>query len=117
MGMNMTSTHQPRVKITSKTSLKPLCLLCGLAITAPTFSAKQTAKTQKDETLMVTARKVKEDALKVPVSMTLFDRQMLDDRRIDDVEHLLRAMPNISFSSLGDRRSTYLSIRGVGPMA
>lgn len=113
----MTSTHQPRVKITPKTSLKPLCLLCGLAITAPAFSAKQTAKTQKDETLMVTARKVKEDALKVPVSMTLFDRQMLDDRRIDDVEHLLHAMPNISFSSLGDRRSTYLSIRGVGPMA
>lgn len=98
-------------------TITPLCLLCSLAVSMPAFSAEPSADTKKEETLVVTARKVKEDPLNVPVSMTLFDRQAQNDRRIDDVEKLLREVPNISYSSLGDMRSTYMSIRGVGPMA
>ncbi|ECJ2443056.1 TonB-dependent receptor [Salmonella enterica subsp. diarizonae] len=112
-----TSTQQFCLKKNLPTTIKPLCLLCGLAISAPAFTAEPPSDSKREETLVVTARKVKEDPLKVPISMTLFDRQTLGDRRIDDVEHLIRDVPNISFSSLGDMRSTYMSIRGVGPMA
>lgn len=97
-----TSSQQLYLKKNLPTTIKPLCLLCGLAISAPAFTAEPPSDSKREETLVVTARKVKEDPLKVPVSMTLFDRQTLGDRRIDDVEHLIRDVPNISFSSLGD---------------
>lgn len=69
------------------------------------------------EPLVVTARKLEEDPQNVPLSISAFDSQKLDDKRIDDVETLLRDVPNVGFSSLGDGRSTFLSIRGVGPMS
>ncbi|VDR26118.1 Uncharacterised protein [Raoultella terrigena] len=68
-----TSSHQFRLKQNLPGTIKPLCLLCGLAISAPAFTVEQTTDSKKEETLVVTARKVKEDPLKVPVSMTLFE--------------------------------------------
>lgn len=97
--------------------IKPHYLLPCLVISIPALSAEQFSETKKEDTLVVTARKVKEDPLKVPVSMTLFDQQTLNDRRIDGVEQLIRDVPNISYSALGDMRSSYMSIRGIGPMA
>lgn len=109
--------HRRSIGASLNTTVKPLCLLCALAAASPAFSAEESTGKSKEDTLLVTARKVKEDPQKIPVSMTLFDNQSLNDRRIDDLENLLRDVPNISFSSLGDGRSTYMSIRGIGPMS
>ncbi len=69
------------------------------------------------EPLDVTARKIKESQQDAPLSVTAVGAKNLQDRRIDDVETLLREVPNVGFSSLGDGRSTFLSIRGIGPMS
>ena len=65
----------------------------------------------------VTVRKIDEFQQDVSVSVTVIDAQALEDRRIDDVENVLRAVPNVGFSSLGDGRSTFVSIRGIGPIS
>ena len=65
----------------------------------------------------VTARKVEEAQQDVPISITVLGEQALEERRIDDVESVLREVPNVGFSSLGDGRSTFLSIRGIGPIS
>ncbi|MCG8355319.1 MAG: TonB-dependent receptor plug domain-containing protein, partial [Kiloniellales bacterium] len=65
----------------------------------------------------VTARKIEEAQQDVPISITVLGEQALEERRIDDVESVLREVPNVGFSSLGDGRSTFLSIRGIGPIS
>lgn len=65
----------------------------------------------------VTSRKLTETQQEVPLSVTVADEEAMRDRRIDTVESLLREVPGIGFSSLGDGRSTFLSVRGIGPMS
>lgn len=79
--------------------------------------------TETDEAIVVldpvtvTSRKIEEAQKDVPISVTVLGEQALEERRIDGVESLLREIPNIGFSSLGDGRSTFLSIRGIGPIS
>ncbi|WP_330985431.1 MULTISPECIES: TonB-dependent receptor [Enterobacterales] len=99
--------------------IKPFALFVGALLSAPATAAgiqEENEEAGKESTMVVTTRKVKEDPQKIPLGMSIFDQQTLSDRRIDDVEHLLRDVPNVSFSSLGDGRSSYMSIRGVGPV-
>ena len=65
----------------------------------------------------VTARKIEEAQQDVPISITVLGEQAREERRIDDVERVLRQVPGVGFSSLGDGRSTFLSIRGIGPIS
>lgn len=65
----------------------------------------------------VTARKLIETQQDVPLSVTVVGKEAMRDRRIDDVETLLRDVPGVGFSALGDGRSTFLSVRGIGPMS
>ena len=69
------------------------------------------------DTIVVTARKLEEDPRNVPFGVSSFDSQALVDRRIDRTEDLFRSLPNVSFSSLGDGRSSFFAIRGAGPIA
>lgn len=92
--------------------------LCyGMWTGAPAWAVEAESREEDDDVMMVTARKVKEDPRTIPLSVSVFDQQTLSDRRIDTAENLLREVPNVGFSSLGDGRSTYLSLRGVGSMA
>ncbi len=70
----------------------------------------------KLDPIKVTARKFEEDPQNVPISTTVVGKQALDERRIDNLESALREVPGVGFSSLGDGRSTFLSIRGIGPL-
>lgn len=65
----------------------------------------------------VTARKRAEDLRKVPMAVSVAEARELDELRLFDAEQLLRQVPNVGFNSLGDARSTFLAIRGIGPLA
>lgn len=108
--------------------LRPTVILVAAAIagTQPSEmpARAQTADApQRDDSVItldpvtVTARKIEEAQQDVPISITVLGEQALEERRIDDVENVLREVPNVGFSSLGDGRSTYLSIRGIGPIS
>ena len=94
---------------------------------AQTFEAPARAQTEdeppRDEPVItldpvtVTVRKIEESQQDVPISITVLGEQALEERRIDDVENVLREVPGVGFSSLGDGRSTFLSIRGIGPIS
>jgi len=99
-----------------------LALLCGAlahAQTVPAQAPEQAAATPTAElpVVYITARKRLENLINVPLSVSAFDSPELQDLRIDNVEDVVRMTPNVGFASLGDGRSTYMSIRGIGPMA
>lgn len=93
------------------------CLISGAVAVIPVGAAPPPKTAEDDSVVWVTARKIKEDPQRVPLSLSVFDKQMLEDRRIDDIARLIRNVPNTSMSALGDGRSTHLSMRGVGTLA
>lgn len=100
-----------------------LALLSGALASASAPTIAQSAETVPTgpvfqlPTQYVTARKRVEDVDKVPIGATVVASPQLEEWRVQDVESVLRLSPNVGFSSLGDGRSTYMSIRGIGPMA
>lgn len=93
------------------------CLLCGVVAATPVDTTQPVTASVDESVVWVTARKIKEDPERVPLSLSVFDKQTIEDRRIDDIARLIRYVPNIGMSALGDGRSTYLSMRGVGTLA
>ncbi|MGL9734561.1 MAG: hypothetical protein ACR5LD_11035 [Symbiopectobacterium sp.] len=71
---------------------------------------------ENDSIVRVTVRKIKEDPQCVPLSLCVFDKQMLEDCRIDDIAQVIREVPNIGMSALGDGCFTHLFMRGVGAL-
>ncbi|MCW2482279.1 TonB-dependent receptor, partial [Candidatus Symbiopectobacterium sp. NZEC135] len=113
--LNNTYLCHKRVKFALCASVGSL--MCG-AVAAMPIDAEQTPTASEDDSVVwVTARKIKEDPQRVPLSLRVFDKQMLEDRRIDDIARLIRDVPNTGMSALGDGRSTHLSMRGVGTLA
>lgn len=63
--------------------------------------------------VVVTARRMEERIIDVPVAVSAFSAQQLDDRKIEGGSELLRVVPNVSFSK--DNFTSYnFSIRGIG---
>ncbi|PVM84132.1 TonB-dependent receptor [Caulobacter radicis] len=68
------------------------------------------------EEVVVTARRMEERIIDVPVSVSAFSAQQLNDLKIEGGSELLRGVPNVSFSK--DNFTGYnFAIRGVGTKA
>lgn len=68
------------------------------------------------EDIVVTARRMEERLIDVPVAVSAFSGQQLEDRKIDGGSELLRAIPNVNYSK--DNFTGYnFSIRGIGTKA
>jgi len=106
------------------------CIRARLAITASAtalFMAAgpalaQTAEPQADpgaatlDEIIVTAQKREQAIQDVPIAVSAFSAEVLDDLRIEGGSELLRAVPNVSFSK--NNFSMYnFSIRGIGTKA
>ncbi len=107
-----------------KRVIYPLCacagyivMMYGAVAAMPADTVQPATASEDDSVVWVTARKIKEDPLRVPLSLSVFDKQTLEERRVDDIARLIREVPNIGMSALGDGRSTHLSMRGVGTLA
>jgi len=74
---------------------------------APAVSASSAARSQEIQSVEVTAQKRKEDASKVPVSISVLTGEDLQAQHVTDITDLTRAVPNVSFSSQG--------LGGAGP--
>lgn len=62
----------------------------------------------------VSANKVKEDAQKTPVSMTVFEAGTIDDLpNSDSIEGLTQLVPNVGFQSIGSHYNEF-NYRGIG---
>ena len=66
--------------------------------------------------LVVTAQKKEESIQDVPIAVSAFSAQALDDRKIEGGAELLRAIPNVSFSKSNFSMYNF-SIRGIGTKA
>ncbi len=64
--------------------------------------------------LTVTAGKRAEDVQKLPASLSVFDAQSLKISADDGIESFADSTPNLSFYSVGSRRTALLYMRGLG---
>lgn len=81
--------------------------------TPPPLAAEPTPEAATVQDIIVTARRMQERIIDVPVAVSAFTAEQLDDRKIEGGSELLRVVPNVSFSK--DNFTSYnFSIRGIG---
>ncbi|MCE2391112.1 MAG: TonB-dependent receptor plug domain-containing protein [Proteobacteria bacterium] len=65
------------------------------------------------EEIVVVAQKRAENLQDVPLSITAFDRDALENRRIDRIDDVAQRVPNLEFSTFSSGRPEF-TIRGIG---
>ncbi|MEH0020157.1 MAG: TonB-dependent receptor [Desulfobacter sp.] len=108
-----------------------LCIICFLAparaadttTTGGASGAEETARQElaektaekpartEVETIKVTARKKEEDVQKVPMSLSVFSNQVIEEAGVSNTSELLRYSPNVYVRDAGNNHQTI--IRGV----
>lgn len=100
-------------------------LLATTALAGPVFAQQpvvaQQAATDDAETglaatvddVVVTARKREEQAQDVPLPLTVISGKKLEEERVTNIRDLTQQLPNISFSVLNPRNTSF-AIRGLG---
>lgn len=92
----------------------------GAAVAPPAAVAQQIAPVQDAEPIgsdiIVTAQKREESIQDVPIAVSAFSGQALDDLKIEGGSELLRAVPNVTFSKSNFSMYNF-SIRGIGTKA
>ena len=93
-------------------------LLLSTAICLPSIGSASFAQDQADsssaiEELIVTATKRSERMLDVPISMSAFSGESIDQTGIRELKELAEFIPNLMISQENDFRSQ-VTIRGVG---
>lgn len=89
---------------------------------APALAQDAEAASAEDEsgvgTIVVTARKRSEDIQDVPISITAFNGEMLEDLGVEDLSDVANYAPNVSFDGTaavsGSSIASTVFIRGVG---
>lgn len=84
--------------------------------TANATTRARTGTTTTLETVLVTAQKKVENIQKVPIAITAFGGQELNDRKIETGADLVTATPNVSFTKT-NFASYNFQIRGIGTQA
>jgi outer membrane receptor protein involved in Fe transport len=77
----------------------------------------ETASAPTLDVITVTAQKIKEDVRTVPFSLSVVEGAKLEERHVESLDDLTRAIPNLSFSSQGGAGNQNLEIRGVSSTA
>ncbi|WEJ99528.1 MAG: TonB-dependent receptor [Candidatus Sphingomonas phytovorans] len=90
----------------------------GQSRTATGDAAIGVSAAGQDDTsdIIVTAQKREESLKDVPIAISAFSKQSLDDHKIESGSELLRAVPNVNFSK-GNFSMYNFSIRGIGTKA
>lgn len=83
---------------------------------SPARSQESVPQTDAGPDIIVTAQKKAESIQKVPISISAFSAQALDEQKIEGGSELVRAVPNVSFSK-SNFASYNFSIRGIGTKA
>ncbi|MGH8239548.1 MAG: TonB-dependent receptor, partial [Steroidobacteraceae bacterium] len=92
-------------------SMGALCALQWLAM--PGAAAQEAAETGVLEEITVTAQRRMESVRDVPISISVFSGEMIENNRIETLQDYLELTPNVSFESEGTPATFELGIRGV----
>ncbi len=82
----------------------------AVSTAAPVTAAHAAARTGELEEIIVTATRHEESLSKVPISVTAFSQDMLDQRGIKDFQDIVRYTPGVSIDNSG---TNAISIRGI----
>lgn len=90
----------------------------GLALTLTGFPTAYAADDEEDkgfiEEVIVTAEKRSENLLDVPVTMTAFSSQMIEELGMTNQDDLEQMVPGLQFQDEGEQSGQGTSIRGIG---
>jgi iron complex outermembrane receptor protein len=93
-------------------------LISGKAVAQDTATASGGEQAQSDDVIMVTAQRREQSAQEVPIALTVFGGEDLQDRAIADVSQLGAVTPNVSLDAgtpfAGSGAALGASIRGIG---
>ncbi|MCG8552659.1 MAG: Plug domain-containing protein [Desulfobacterales bacterium] len=73
----------------------PAAILAGLLMITPKVFGSEEPGREQLEDLIVTAQKVEEDAMKIPVSVSVFSAKRLEDAGIGNVLEMTWFAPNV----------------------
>lgn len=110
-------TRHASARIVKSRALKSSALIALLAATgtAQAQEANDLAP-QNSGDIVVTAQRMEERIIDVPISVSAFTMEQLADQKIETGAELLRAIPNVNFSK--DNFTSYnFAIRGIGTKA
>jgi iron complex outermembrane receptor protein len=93
-------------------------LAMGYALAVPAFAQEQSthAEAYENTSIIVTAQKREERLTDVPIAISAFSAEALDNYKIEGGSELLRAVPNVNFSKSNFSMYNF-SIRGIGTKA
>src|SRR5690606_26424567 len=93
--------------------LLPYATLALSSVIAATAQAQVDAPSVRQlEEIVVTARRTEESLQSVPVTITAFDQNALNEKSINTTQDLQFAVPGIFLTGSGSRTNTLYSIRG-----
>ena len=85
--------------------------IAGVLLAIPGAAQPSTEGDRVYETIIVTAEKREEDILKVPVTMTAFNQDMLEELGMTGDEDLEQLVPGLQFAY--DSEGNGITIRGI----
>ena len=88
-------------------------ILACLMMASPAISESEVKDIQSMSNIIVTAQKVEEDALKIPMSVSVFSDQHIEDAMIDNSLEMTRFSPNVYMKK--STSENMISIRGITP--
>ena len=87
-------------------------IMVAMAVAEPAGYAEEALRIE--EAIIVTARKRDEDLQDVPISVTVFDDEEIQNSNFETFADYALRTPNISFQNNGGAARTVFAIRGVG---
>ena len=91
-----------------------LSTLCGLLVPAGAALAQQTAQAPQIEEIIVTAQKRAQSLQEVPVAVSAFSGEALQDHHVTDVTDLNQLAPSLQVKTDDNAANPKIFIRGVG---
>lgn len=99
------------MKLQSNHSVLLTCVAaCGLPAGAAHAAAEPAGMLEE---VVVTAQRREESLQSVPISISVFSDELINEARIEGIEDYLEITPNVSFRSSGSSNDYALAIRGI----
>lgn len=90
-----------------------VCMTASTSAAAQSSSA-ETAEKRGIEEIVVTAQKRDENLQDVPLPITAFSEEYLEDLLVKNLQELTDFTPSMNFITISTVRGSYLSVRGIG---
>jgi len=97
-----------------KHQISLICFAVGMLPAAAVYSAEEAEEKRYIEEVIVTAEKRAENVLDVPLTMSAFSSQMIEELGMTNQDDLEQLVPGLQFQDEGQQTGQGTSIRGIG---